>query len=58
MNDAGIVRNRAKIVATIANAKQFQTIMRSHRSFQSYIDGLDKSDNYARALKELAEKFS
>jgi DNA-3-methyladenine glycosylase I len=58
MNDAGIVRNRAKIVATITNAKQFQAIMRNHGSFRSYIDGLDKSENYANMVKELAKKFS
>lgn len=58
MNDAGIVRNRAKIVATITNAKQFQTIMRNHESFRRYIDSLDKSENYARMVKELAKKFS
>ena len=58
MNDAGIVRNRAKIVATITNAKQFQTIMGSHGSFQSYIDSLDKSDNYALVIKELRKQFN
>ena len=58
MNDAGIVRNRAKIVATITNAKQFQGIMRNHESFRRYIDSLDKSENYARMVKELAKKFS
>lgn len=58
MNDAGIVRNRAKIVATITNAKQFQTIVKNHGSFQSYIDSLDKLDNYARTVKELTKKFS
>jgi DNA-3-methyladenine glycosylase I len=58
MNDAGIVRNRSKIVATITNAKQFQTIMRKHGSFQSYLDSLDKSDNYARTIKEFTKTFS
>jgi DNA-3-methyladenine glycosylase I len=58
MNDAGIVRNRAKIVATITNAKQFQIIMKNYGSFQSYIDSLDKSDNYASTIKELTKKFS
>ncbi len=58
MNDAGIVRNRAKIIATITNARQFQTILRTHGSFQSYLDSLDKSDNYARAVKELTINFS
>jgi DNA-3-methyladenine glycosylase I len=37
MNDAGIVRNRAKIEATIANARAFLSVQREHGSFDSYI---------------------
>jgi 3-methyladenine DNA glycosylase Tag len=58
MNDAGIVRNRAKIVATIDNAKQFQTIIETHGSFKSYMDSLDKSNNYAQIVKELSKSFA
>jgi DNA-3-methyladenine glycosylase I len=58
MVDASIVRNRAKIVATISNAKQLQTIRKEHHSFQSYLDKLDKSENYASAIKELGKRFS
>lgn len=58
VNDKGIVRNRAKINATIANAKQFQNIRKKWKSFQSYIDSLDKSSNYALVIKELDKKFS
>ncbi len=58
LNDAGIVRNRAKILATIANARQFQAIQRNHGSFQDYLDSLDKSDNHAQVVKELMKKFS
>jgi len=58
MGDAGIVRNRAKIVATINNAKQFQDIRKEYGSFQSYLDGLDKSNNYVSVIKELSKKFS
>jgi 3-methyladenine DNA glycosylase Tag len=58
MNDAGIVRNRAKITATISNAKQFQSIMKEFGSFQSYLGSLDKSQNYALVIKELDKKFS
>jgi 3-methyladenine DNA glycosylase Tag len=58
MNDASIVRNRAKIIATINNAKQFQTSRKEHRSFQSYLNQLDKSNNYALAIKELGKKFN
>jgi DNA-3-methyladenine glycosylase I len=58
MGDAGIVRNKAKIMATVNNAKQLQNIKREHGSFQSYIDSLDKSNNYALVIKELGKKFS
>jgi len=37
MNDAGIVRNRAKIDATIANARAFLAVRREHGSFDVYI---------------------
>src|SRR5207244_4776081 len=37
MNDAGIVRNRAKIEATIANARAFRAVQREHGSFDAYI---------------------
>ena len=58
MNDAGIVRNRAKILATITNANQFQRILETHESFQDYLDSLDKSDNYTLTVQELAKTFS
>jgi 3-methyladenine DNA glycosylase Tag len=57
-SDTGIVRNRAKIIATINNAKQLQNIKKEHGSFQSYLDRLDKSNNYALVIKELGKKFS
>jgi len=37
MNDEGIVRNRAKIEATIANARAFLAVRREHGSFDAYI---------------------
>jgi DNA-3-methyladenine glycosylase I len=37
LNDAGIVRNRAKIEATIANARAFRAVQREHGSFDAYI---------------------
>lgn len=37
MNDAGIVRNRAKIEAAIANARAFLAVRREHRTFARYI---------------------
>jgi 3-methyladenine DNA glycosylase Tag len=56
--DASIVRNQAKIMATINNAKQLQNVKKEHGSFQSYLDRLDKSNNYALVIKELGKKFS
>ena len=37
MNDTGIVRNRAKIEATIANARAFLAVRREHRTFDRYV---------------------
>jgi DNA-3-methyladenine glycosylase I len=58
LSNTGIVRNRAKIIATINNAKQLQNIKKEYGSFQSYLDRLDKSNNYASVIKELGKKFS
>jgi DNA-3-methyladenine glycosylase I len=37
MNDEGIVRNRAKIAATIDNARAFLVVQREHGSFHEYL---------------------
>lgn len=55
--DKGIVRNRRKIEATISNAKEFQKVKKEFGSFQHYLDSLDKSQNYAIAIKELSKNF-
>ncbi len=55
--DKGIVRNRKKIEATINNAKEFGKIIREFGSFQAYLESLDKSQDYALAIKELGKKF-
>jgi len=57
MGDKGIVRNRQKILATVHNAVQFQEIKKTYGSFQSFLDKLDKSDNYASVIKELGKRF-
>jgi len=57
MANKGIVRNKRKILATIHNAEQFQTIEKEFGSFQAYVDTLDKSNNYALVIKELSKKF-
>ncbi len=58
MADTGIVRNRRKIVATIGIAQKFRRIAGEHDSFKEWFTGLDKSDNYAGAMKTLQETFS
>jgi len=58
MNNARIIRNKAKIIATINNAKQFQSIKKNYGSFQHYMANLDKSSNYALVIKDLGKKFS
>lgn len=57
MEDTGIIRNRAKIIGTILNARQFQIIKKEFGSFKSYIDSLDKSNNYSQVIKELSKRF-
>jgi DNA-3-methyladenine glycosylase I len=57
-NDKGIIRNRQKIKATIENAEVFQRIVKEHGSFQSWLDSLDKSNNYEYIVKRLISMFS
>ena len=37
LGDAGIVRNRAKIAAAVANARAFLAVQREHGSFAAYV---------------------
>lgn len=57
MKDEGIVRNRGKISAIIENAKEFERIRKEHGSFQTYLDGLDKSHNHSLVIRELTARF-
>jgi len=55
--DQGVIRNRFKIHAIIENAKKFQQIKNQCGSFQAYLDNLDKSNNYSKVTRELANTF-
>lgn len=66
-NDAGIVRNKAKIRATIANAQAFMEVQKECGSFSKYIwdfvGGKPIQNDFSRmadlpAKTELAEKIS
>jgi len=57
MKDEGIVRHKGKIQAIIQDAAQFKEIKKQCGSFQSYLDSLDKSNNYNLVVKELSTRF-
>ena len=57
-NDAGIIRNKQKIMATINNAEEFQRIRKEHGNFQKWMDTLDKSNNYKVVIGRLKMRFS
>lgn len=56
VSDAGIVRNRRKILGTIENARTMWALGREHGSFHDYLRSLDGLD-YAGRRKELASRF-
>ena len=55
LGDAGIVRHRGKIEASIENARRFQEVRASHGSFHQYLASLD--DNPEALRKELRRRF-
>ena len=57
LKDSGIVRNKGKIKAIIQNAQNFVAIQKRYGSFQKYLDSLDKSSNFALAIKDLVNTF-
>ena len=57
LHDAGIVRNRQKIMSTIHNAEEFKRIASEECSFQKWLDGLDKSNNFNYVVKRLSSRF-
>lgn len=59
LNDAGIIRNKLKINATITNAKAFIKIQKEFGSFDKYIwqfTGGKPLINYWKSLKEIPAK--
>ena len=55
LGNAGIVRHRAKIEASIENARRFQQIRADHGSFHNYLTGLNSNSDALRA--ELRKRF-
>ena len=56
VSDAGIVRNRRKIEATIHNARIMWDLSQQHGSFHAYLRSLDGMD-YTGWRKELSKQF-
>ena len=57
MKNAGIVRNKRKILATIANARELKTVIKEFGSVSAYIDNITQSGDYRIARKELMKRF-
>lgn len=55
LQDAGIIRNRLKINATITNAKAFMTIQKEFGSFSNYIWGFVDGKPVKNTYKSLSE---
>ncbi len=55
VTDAGIVRNRQKIAATVENAQTLQTIIQQHGSFKVYLETVP--ENYYEREKILTKQF-
>jgi DNA-3-methyladenine glycosylase I len=56
VSDAGIVRNRRKIEATVYNARTMWELSQRHGTFHAYLRSLDGVD-YAGRRKELSKQF-
>ena len=52
-NDAAIIRNKRKILATIHNAREIQRIAGEHGGFQAWLDSIPKANNYDQVVKRL-----
>jgi DNA-3-methyladenine glycosylase I len=57
MNDAGIVRNRAKIEAAITNAKAFLALAKEFDSFDRYVWKFEDQEALSKDLKKRGFRF-
>jgi DNA-3-methyladenine glycosylase I len=57
MGDEGIVRNRAKIEAAIANAKAYDEVRAEHGSFDRYVWGFTDPVALSKDLKKRGFRF-
>lgn len=57
IGDASIIRNRAKIEATIGNAKAFLVMRKEFGTFDRYVWGFDDKDALSKDLKKRGFRF-
>ena len=57
MSDVSIIRNRAKIEATIGNAKAFLVLRKEFGTFDRYVWGFDEKDALSKDLKKRGFRF-
>ncbi len=55
--DSGIVRSRAKILTKIYKAQGIKRIASDYASFKKWLDTLDKSNNFAKVVKQVVSRF-
>lgn len=58
MENKAIIRNEAKIKATILNAQVFQDIATTHGSFQTYLKDLLAKQNLSQTMTTLQKQFN
>lgn len=54
MNDPGVIRNRAKIQATVNNARRFKEVQNHFGSFDTFIWKFVRGKTIDKALKTFA----
>ncbi len=57
MSDESIIRNRAKIEASISNATAFLVLRKEFRSFDAYVWTFDDNDVLSKDLKKRGFRF-
>jgi DNA-3-methyladenine glycosylase I len=57
MNDAGIVRNRAKITSAVGNAKVFLKVQQEHGSFDRYLGAFTDAAVLSKDLHKRGMRF-
>jgi len=57
MNDPGIIRNRAKVLATIHNAREFERLRGEEGGFPKWLAAQDKSNNCGGLIRMMGARF-